>query len=74
MPARSSLAHGGEDLRHEFAEELRALAAAEDEEVEALEGGIGCRLLLERDVAHRIAGDGELLLRLPGQALELREG
>ena len=67
-------AHRREHLGHELAEELRALAAAEDEKVEAIEGRVRCSLLLQRDVAHRIASEGELCLRLGRQAQKRREG
>ena len=55
-------------LGHELAEELRALAAAEDQQVEAVKGGVRCGLLIQRDVAHRVAGEGELILRFGRQA------
>ena len=65
--------HRREDLGHEFAEELCTLAAAKDEQAECAEGRVRGTLLLQCNVAHRIAGESKLGLRLGRQAKKCRE-
>ena len=66
--------HGGEDPGHEVAEELCALAAAEDQQPEAPRCRIGGGAGFQDQIAHGISGDRHLVRSSRRKALQIGEG